>query len=337
MTLKETLLATKCFVDNEYLVQYLNLVNSSEAGTELHHILPRSYFKDLGISVDNSEQNLVRLSFADHCKAHWLLYYCTTGKLKKASQASFVLMTKAFLKINSMTDPINYNLLQQKWEEFKNDSSTDFFSAEEEQFIIQNYDKLSHKQLALKLNRTVHSICQKATTLGLRTRQLNWWTEEEVQFLIKNNDKLTVKQLAEQLGKTFSGVMGKRRELGLTKNLKDYAWTQEDEQWLLENYAKLGRKKCAEILRRRASATQYHASYLGLREDQIAIYCPELNKRWKSIKAASKDLNISDTLIHRVLAGIQYQTHNLHFEYASDRASKTFSNKLPKKRHKKLK
>ena len=82
-------------------------------------------------------------------------------------------MTKAFLKINSMTDPINYNLLQQKWEEFKNDSSTDFFSAEEEQFIIQNYDKLSHKQLALKLNRTVHSICQKATTLGLRTKQPN--------------------------------------------------------------------------------------------------------------------------------------------------------------------
>ena len=70
MTLKETLLATKCFVNNEYLEQYLNLVNDSKTGTELHHILPRSYFKDLGISVDNSEQNLVRLSFADHCKAH---------------------------------------------------------------------------------------------------------------------------------------------------------------------------------------------------------------------------------------------------------------------------
>ena len=135
---KEKLLATNCFIDNEYLDTYLKLIDSSTTGTEVHHILPRSYFKDLGISVDNSEQNLVRLSFADHCKAHWLLYYCTIGKLKKASQASFVLMTKAFLKINSMTDAINYNLLQQKWEEFKNDSSTDFFSAEEEQFIIQN-------------------------------------------------------------------------------------------------------------------------------------------------------------------------------------------------------
>ena len=67
---KEKLLATNCFIDNEYLDEYLKLIDSSTAGTEVHHILPRSYFKDLGISVDNSEQNLVQLSFADHCKAH---------------------------------------------------------------------------------------------------------------------------------------------------------------------------------------------------------------------------------------------------------------------------
>lgn len=310
---KEKLLATNCFIDNEYLDAYLKLIDSSTTGTEVHHILPRSYFKDLGISVDNSEQNLVRLSFADHCKAHWLLYYCTTGKLKKASQASFVLMTKAFLKINSMTDPINYNLLQQKWEEFKNDSSTDFFSAEEEQFIIQNYDKLSHRQLALKLNRTVHSICQKVTTLGLRTKQPNWWSKEEKQYLIDNFSKRTLVEISRELGRPYSSVRMMTEILQI--NIKRNYWTTDEINFVKENYAKLGMRGCAEKLNRTPKAVQRKATTLGLYfEYGIKVYCSELDKSWLSIKAAADELNITSTLIYRCIIGKQKQTHGYHFK-----------------------
>lgn len=310
---KEKLLATNCFIDNEYLDQYLELVNSSTTGTEVHHILPRSYFKELEIKIDNSDDNLVKLSFADHCKAHWLLYYCTIGKLKKASQASFILMTKAFLKTDSIADSVDYNLLQQKWEEFKNDSSTDFFSTDEEQFIIQNYNKLSHKQLALKLNRTARSICQKATLLGLRTKQPNWWSKEEKQYLIDNFGKKTLVEIAKEIGRSYSSVR-KMTEILQINVQRDY-WTTDEINFVKENYSKLGMVGCAEKLNRTPRAVQFKATTLGLYfEYGTKIYCSELDKSWTSIKAAADELNIAVSLIHRCIIGKQKQTHGYHFK-----------------------
>lgn len=46
-------------------------------GFHLHHIRPKHYFKDNGMAVDNSEQNLVSLSPREHAIAHYLLYKST--------------------------------------------------------------------------------------------------------------------------------------------------------------------------------------------------------------------------------------------------------------------
>ena len=73
MTLKEKLLKTGYFIDNEYLANYIKLVENyitDKLYTERHHILQRAYFELNGLEVDNSKTNIVKLAYADHCKAH---------------------------------------------------------------------------------------------------------------------------------------------------------------------------------------------------------------------------------------------------------------------------
>ena len=85
--LKTYLLSLGCFIDNEYLDEYLSLIEqpisfSDTDYTEKHHIIPRSYYtsnysKDASasdLSLNDSHNRLVELTYSDHFYAHWLLY-----------------------------------------------------------------------------------------------------------------------------------------------------------------------------------------------------------------------------------------------------------------------
>lgn len=80
--LKQKLIDEKFAVDNTYLNDYARLIvqnNATEAkkgSTQLHHIIPRSYFKHKKIEIDHSCDNTVNLSFSDHILAHYLLMNC---------------------------------------------------------------------------------------------------------------------------------------------------------------------------------------------------------------------------------------------------------------------
>lgn len=87
--LKQHLLSTGLFVDNEYFEQYVNLVKANENtkqtkfATQQHHVFPVSYSNFMGVAVDNSKSNLVTLLFKDHVIAHALLAMCASNdKLK---------------------------------------------------------------------------------------------------------------------------------------------------------------------------------------------------------------------------------------------------------------
>ena len=65
--LKEKLLLTNCFNDNEWLDKYINLIiNKSlvekiKYKSAVHHIIPRHYFINENKNIDNSAKNLVYL------------------------------------------------------------------------------------------------------------------------------------------------------------------------------------------------------------------------------------------------------------------------------------
>lgn len=97
--LKEKLLNTNYFIDNDYLDKYCELiVNNLKTEkiineTERHHILPKSYFKIIESKIDNSSSNTINLKFQYHILAHYFLVLSTMGKLNNCMMGAFYFLT----------------------------------------------------------------------------------------------------------------------------------------------------------------------------------------------------------------------------------------------------
>lgn len=83
-TLLEKYLDTNC----EAYRQYVQLINENKDATlkptkerQVHHIIPRSFFKRDKLEVDNSKENKVSLRIKDHYIAHFLLWRCVKKKV----------------------------------------------------------------------------------------------------------------------------------------------------------------------------------------------------------------------------------------------------------------
>ena len=85
-TLKNYLLATNMFIDNDFLVDYCKLIienlttKRTKFKTQVHHIIPKSYFKIIRKEVNNNKENLVNLQYSDHILAHYFLSLCCINK-----------------------------------------------------------------------------------------------------------------------------------------------------------------------------------------------------------------------------------------------------------------
>lgn len=319
MTLKETLLNTGYFLNNEWLDAYCELVKTKgvtkSVSTEKHHILQKAYFKlIMNTNGKDAKTNLVHLSFADHVRAHWFLYKCTQKELKLSNEVAVRRMVNGRVKYDlelGLTAK-DYEELQAMWLEIKNNESTEYFSEEAEVFLLAHYDTDGPAYCAKALGRTRHCITDKATKMGLREPVPTWWTEDEITWL-KENKELSLKQQAAYLNRSYQSVSSKRRLLGIAAKAEDIAWTDDELQILKDNYEQLGREGCAKLLNRPVSSVQSQASYLGLRFARSPIYCIELDRRFTSIYEAAKELNIAHTLIRRVSSGKQKQTNGYHF------------------------
>jgi len=84
MTLKEKLLDIGLCIDNEYLDKYVELIESNRETkrekfkTQKHHIIPRFYYRENNLDVDNSKENYINLQYKDHFIAHLLLALCSS-------------------------------------------------------------------------------------------------------------------------------------------------------------------------------------------------------------------------------------------------------------------
>lgn len=94
--IKQALLATEQFLDNEYLDRYVKLIQNNlrtkkeTAKTQQHHILPKCYFKLMNKPCDNTRKNLVHLLYTDHVKAHHYLSMCLLDKTLAGANANVV-------------------------------------------------------------------------------------------------------------------------------------------------------------------------------------------------------------------------------------------------------
>ena len=186
MNKKEKLLSTGYFIDNLMLMKYIKLVSTTlEYGTylEKHHIIPRSYFKIKKLKIDNSKENVVRLSYYNHILAHYYLCLCTIGKLHNANVKAFTMMvdcgnelltlneTKAIKKLK------NYIQLQKEAVYLKKITC--------KQLGTQKKD-LQHR-LALRKARDLHSTTKgKKSVYNKTLNKVKFVTLEEVPLYIKS-------------------------------------------------------------------------------------------------------------------------------------------------------
>ena len=113
--LKQKLLQTEIFLDNEYLEKYVILIFNNfnttfkKACTQRHHILPKYYYKELGVEVDNSKNNIVNLYYKDHVLAHYYLANCSKEpfKSKNVLAIKFILNGKSADELFSDSEFLN--------------------------------------------------------------------------------------------------------------------------------------------------------------------------------------------------------------------------------------
>ena len=64
-----------------------------ESGYELHHIIPRSFFKHKGLKVDDTKNNLIKLTPSEHYMAHYYMSKCANKIIKHSMVYALHLMT----------------------------------------------------------------------------------------------------------------------------------------------------------------------------------------------------------------------------------------------------
>ena len=296
--LKQKLLNTGLFLDNEYLDEYINLVlsnNITVGYTEKHHILQRNYFKKSGLPVDNSPDNLITLSYCDHCKAHWLLYFCTTGYLKKANEASIRYIVEMYKVLTGKDrnkfefNDSDFQLLQSYMTSIVNDENSRYWTEAEVDYLKKNYCGYgTGPKCAKYLNKPINLVNEKARLLGL-SKNCPDWTEAEIEILYKyypiEGDKVYLRIPLH----SKDACRGKAKQLKI--RTKNHYWTPDEISILKLNFPLAGPTGCSKLLNRNKTECKHKADRLGL------IYTNNPQKVWTDEKLKllleNKDAGIS--------------------------------------------
>lgn len=93
MNIEEVFEYNQHFVAMMIIINYAKLTNK-EGQFEIHHIIPRCYFTKHNLPVDNSENNLVKLTVEQHRKVHKLAALCATEEMKPSLKYAAIAMNR---------------------------------------------------------------------------------------------------------------------------------------------------------------------------------------------------------------------------------------------------
>lgn len=141
--LKETLLKTNLFENNDYLDSYVNLIETNRSTpkqkgrTQRHHIIPKAYYDLNNLSIDNSNENLVNLLYKDHILAH---YYLACASRDSSFRVKMIFAIN-FILGNSLKYRIDLD-----------EDLTDFVQS------LDNYQELYENSIKLKAEQTAKKL-----------------------------------------------------------------------------------------------------------------------------------------------------------------------------------
>ena len=134
-SIKNKLISLQLVSDNNFLQLYCELVSHNfftekqKYITQTHHIIPKCYYKQYELPIDNNSNNIVYLSAKDHMLAHYYLYKCSLQDWFKLANLQAILYCKKNL-------PLNMEITQD-WIAINLESSSQ---------LLEAYNKLKEKE-----------------------------------------------------------------------------------------------------------------------------------------------------------------------------------------------
>lgn len=132
---------------------------------------------------------------------------------------------------------------------------------EDVEFVKQNYDKYTVRELAKKLNKSESSITHLAKKFGYSKQKHKYWTTEEENYLRENYLSMTAEDMAKYLNRGAISVRAHLQDLNL---IKEANWTKEEEEFLINNYQDMTQKSIANILNRSSDSIRAKCNDLNL-------------------------------------------------------------------------
>lgn len=174
------------------------------------------------------------------------------------------------------------------------------YNEQEINFIKENYEKMTVKQLAESLNKSKSSIEYAVRKLGLIKQVHKPWTDNECQYLIDNYEEKTSEEIGKHLNRTIHSVNSERDRLGLVRH---ESWTDDEVLYLIENFLYKTHAEIGEYLKRTEEAIRAKCFDLKLYKKEVPWSDEEINflkenYREMSNKEISSILNRSENAIH---------------------------------------
>lgn len=102
----------KAFEYNQFFVMMINIINQAKMFSpkegHIHHIIPKCWYKQNNIEIDNSKDNTVLLTKDDHIKVHILASKCIKDKklkYKMMAAANIISHQPVFLSLGGKNHP----------------------------------------------------------------------------------------------------------------------------------------------------------------------------------------------------------------------------------------
>lgn len=150
------------------------------------------------------------------------------------------------------------------------------WSKDDENILINNYGKLSYKEIANLLSRDIkpHSIGRKAIDLGI-VKSTDIWSNEEIDIVLNNYSSTPMNELLIMLpNRTKSAILHQARNY----DLKSYfylnrSYSESDIEYIKKNYMNKSYEEISKMLGRTVIAIKMKMLELGLsKPKEIANY-----------------------------------------------------------------
>ena len=162
--LRKILLDLNIFDDNEYFDQYCDTIINNlnrkreRLRTQLHHIIPRSYFKQKNLEIDNSSNNLVNLLYVDHVKCHCYLSLCAKEDKFKHSMmvAIYKIMGSKYIDNKKLLNDVilNSEIYQKAYENSRLEASK-FNPMNIEESLIKHNETMRTEEVRNKISNSM--------------------------------------------------------------------------------------------------------------------------------------------------------------------------------------